>query len=371
MIPCTEIFKGRDSIHTGRKTGPLFVWNITDVCNLRCKHCYRDSSALNAESGLSDDRCIKLVDEIKELSPPIVLLTGGEPLLRNNVFDIIARCKESGLRVGLSTNGTVIDEGAAYKIKESGVDYVGISIDGGESLHDEFRGVKGAFRQSWNAIERLNKIGVKTGVRFTLTDENKADLFYVMDKAQESGTKRFCLYHLVYSGRARDLIDIEPQAKRRIMDMFFNKVQELSLIDRDFDVLTTDNHADGVYLSERLTNHKAALSCIKSHGGCSAGDRVLYLDSTGDVCPCQFLRDESIGNVKEKPLSEIWRDTDNPLLNMFRNKKDFLSGKCGTCMHKEICGGCRARAKASSGSLWGEDPGCYLDLKEKEIALKT
>ncbi|MEE8360156.1 MAG: radical SAM protein [Candidatus Omnitrophota bacterium] len=368
MIPCTNIFRGLRTIHTERKRGPLFAWNITARCNLRCSHCYRDSRTVegpgNDGRDLSDEKCIQLIDEIKRLDPPMVLLTGGEPLLRKNVFDIVKKCKASGLRIALSTNGTLIDRVMAQKIETNGVDYVGISIDGRDALHDEFRGLEGASGLSWDAIKYLNSLGVKTGVRFTLTDKTKGDLFHVLDRTVEAGTKRFCLYHLVYSGRGMGVADISPREKREIMTEFFSRVKALSLTDDEFEVLTTDNHADGVYMLQSLADDEAAYSCIKAHGGCSAGDRVIYLDSTGDVYPCQFLREESLGNVIERSLVDIWEDEKNPLLKKLRNKENFLQGRCGECAYKNVCGGCRARARARSGSLWDEDPACYLEEKE-------
>ncbi|MBF0521960.1 MAG: radical SAM protein [Candidatus Omnitrophica bacterium] len=360
MIPITKIFKGERTEHTARKMGPLFVWNVTSRCNLSCGHCYRDSAPGNQPVDLTDERCLSLAQEIKSLNPPIVLLTGGEPLLRKNIFDIIKRCKDVGLRVGLSTNGTLIDENMAKKISAAGVDYVGISVDGKKESHDRFRGLTGAFDASWQGIQYLNEHGVKTGVRFTLTKANSKDLWDILDKTVQAGVKRFCLYHLVYAGRGSADQDMAAQDKRSVMAKFFHKVQEISSRDAQFDVLTTDNPADGIFMLDLVKDKASAISCVMSHQGCSAGDRVVYLDSTGDVYPCQFLRDCSLGNVLEKPLMEIWQDTNNPLLRQLRNKKDFLEGKCGVCTHKEICGGCRARAKAYHGSLWAEDPACYL-----------
>lgn len=360
MIPCTKILLGLSNIHNAAGAGPLVVWNITNKCNLKCRHCYRDSSALEPEMGLSNQKTVQLINEIKKLKPPIVLLTGGEPLLKKDIFDIVKGCRAAGLRVGLSTNGTLIDKSMAKKIKASGIDYVGISIDGRKNFHDKFRGMKGAFDLSWAAIKYLNILGIKTGVRFTLTNRNKDDLLYVLDKTFKSGTKRFCLYHLVYSGRATLAMDILPEEKRKIMHNFFSKVKNLCLIDENFEVLTVDNPADAVFMSESLINKKAALNCIKTQAGCPAGDRIVYLDYTGEVYPCQFLREESLGNIKQRPLFDIYNDSRNPLLNRLRNKATFLKGRCGSCAYKEICAGCRARAKSYSGSLWSEDPACYL-----------
>lgn len=367
MIPVTKILKGVKTVHTRGDIGPLFVWNITEKCNLSCAHCYRESSLDDSKDFLSDDKCLSLVDEIAKMDPPILLLTGGEPLLRKNVFDIIDKCKSSGVRVGLSTNGTLIDKGMAQKIKKHDVNYVGISIDGKEALHDSFRGKQGAYQQSWNAINDLLKCGVKTGVRFTLMQENKNDLLPILEKAFESGVKRFCLYHLVYSGRGKDVKDLPTDEKREIMSKFFKRVKDISGLDDEFEVLTTDNHADGIYLYEMFRSDDAVLNCINAHGGCSAGKKVVYLDSTGIVYPCQFLLDEPLGDVKERPLLDIWDDTEHELKNKFRNMAKYVYGKCGECLHKQICGGCRARAKSIAGSLWDEDPGCYLTDDETRI----
>jgi radical SAM protein with 4Fe4S-binding SPASM domain len=266
--------------------------------------------------------------------------------------------------VGLSTNGTLIGREQADKIGQSGVDYVGISIDGKRRAHDEFRGLTGAFDMSWNAISLLNRIGVKTGVRFTLTGDNCSDLLDILEMTSRAGTKRFCLYHLVYAGRAGKEQDLALKDKKRYMESFFNKVKELALLDPAFEALTTDNPVDGLFLSRFAGDSEAALSCISSSGGCSAGERIVYLDSNGDVFPCQFLRDLPLGNVLERPLIDIWEDAGNVYLRQLRSKKDFVTGRCALCSHKEICAGCRARAKACYGSLWAEDPACYLEASE-------
>lgn len=365
MIPCSKIFKGVRTVHNERKTGPLFVWNLTSRCNLKCGHCYRDSDPGCKETELSDEKCLELVGEIQALHPPIVLLSGGEPLLRKNIFSIIKKCKTAGLRVGLSTNGTLIDRDLARKIQKNDVDYVGVSVDGKKETHDAFRGQSGAFEASWQGLKFLNELGVKTGVRFTLTAANAQDLTGILEKTVQCGIKRFCLYHLVYSGRASIDLDMTVVDKRKCLDAFFKKIREISLDDPEFEVLTTDNPADGVFLSKMIDADANALSCITGHGGCSAGDRVVYLDSTGEVYPCQFLRDQSLGNVNRQSFREIWENTENSYLNQLRNKKRFLLGKCGSCAHKAICGGCRARAKAYFGSFWAQDPACYL--KESEI----
>lgn len=237
--------KGVRTVHNERKTGPLFVWNITSRCNLKCGHCYRESAPECTETDLSDQKCLELVSEIQGLHPPIVLLSGGEPLLRKNIFDLIGACKAADLRVGLSTNGTLIDRDLAGKIKRSGVDYVGVSIDGKQEAHDAFRGQSGAFDASWQGLKFLNEAGVKTGVRFTLTAANAPDLLSILERTVANGVKRFCLYHLVYAGRASKELDMTIAAKRECLDAFFKKIQEISLQDPEFEVLTTDNPADG------------------------------------------------------------------------------------------------------------------------------
>lgn len=352
---------GLGAINNQRRRGPLVVWNIINKCNLKCRHCYRNSKITDSEISLSDEKSIRMIDEIKNLRPPMVILSGGEPLLRKNVFEIVKKCKQAGLKVGLSTNGTLIDENMANRIKKGGVDYVGISIDGRKIFHDKFRRLNGAFALSWRAIGYLNNLGVKTGVRFTLTNENKDDLFYILDKTFKSGAKRFCLYHLVYCGRASMAMDIPPPEKRKIMEDFFSKTEALSSINEDFEVLTADNPADAIFMMEASAKNKKVINRIKGMGGCSAGERLIYIDSSGKVYPCQFLRNEPLGNVMRKSIPDIWKNKNNLFLKSLRNKSRFLKGRCGICAYKEMCNGCRARAKSSHGSLWGEDPACYLN----------
>jgi radical SAM protein with 4Fe4S-binding SPASM domain len=368
MIPCTKIINRKTNIHNQNQAGPLFVWNITTQCNLSCSHCYRDSGMIRPVLQLSDEKCMQLIDEIKQLHPPIVLFTGGEPLLRKNLFELIRKCKLSGLRVGLSTNGTIIDQDIAGRIKNYDIDYVGISIDGRRSFHDEFRGLKGAFSLSWTAIDHLLSLKVKTGVRFTLTRENQGELLYVLDKAFRSGVKRFCLYHLVYSGRAGLDMDLSAEEKRDFMERFFKIIKTMSSLDEEFQVLTTDNPVDGVYMSKYLIDEALAPEYLKSQSGCSAGKNIVYLDSTGEVYPCQFLRGESLGNAMESSLLDIWSNGHNELLQRLRSKGNFLQGRCGRCIYKEMCSGCRCRAKAYTGCLWGADPACYLQENEIEDA---
>lgn len=365
MIPCTKILRNELSVHQERSTGPLFVWNVTSRCNLFCSHCYRDSALTSQGQDLSDTKCFELIPQIKGLNPPIVLLSGGEPLLRKNIFDIVRECKACGLRVGLSTNGTLINRDMAFAISRSKVDYVGISIDGKKGTHDAFRGSNGAFEASWEAIRLLNELRVKTGVRFTLTGGNYPDLMDILERTVQSGSKRFCLYHLVYAGRAGRSQDLAIKDKRTCLEGFFKKVGELVLKNPDFEVLTTDNPADALFLSELSGINETGFSCLSAQGGCSAGERVVYLDSSGEVYPCQFLRERSLGSVLESSLSALWENTENPFLSQLRNKKDLVTGKCGSCRHKNICAGCRARALAYHGSLWAEDPACYLEDHER------
>ena len=364
MIPVTKILKGIRTVHKRTDIGPLFIWDITEKCDLYCAHCHRKPSLYDQEESLSNEKCLSIIEDIAKMNPRILLLAGGEPLLRKNVFDIIDKCKSSGVKVGLLTNGTLINKAMAQIIKDHDVNYVGISIDGKETYHDHFKGKDGSFKLSWSAIDNLLKCGIQTGVRFTLTKENKDDLIYILERSFESGVKRFCLHHLVYSGRVNEVADLNREEKREVMSKFFTRVKQISGLDDEFEVLTAGNHADLIYLSKMLKCDDAVLECINERGGCSAGNKVVYLDPTGVVYPCPFLLDEPMGNINDTPLLKIWNDTENILMNKFRTMSKHITGKCSECRHIKNCGGCRARAKSVSASLWDEDPGCYLNENE-------
>jgi len=301
-----------------------------------------------------------------------LLFSGGEPLLREDMFELGIYARSKGIRTVISSNGTLITPEVAKRIYDSGFQYVGVSLDGIEAVHDSFRGQKGCFAAALEGIRNSMAAGIKTGVRLTVNKLNYDSLPEILDLVEREGIPRFCLYHLVYAGRARELaaLDTDAAQKRQMMDLLIEKSLDFHRRGVEVEIMTTDNHADGIYLlqhvertqPERIDEIKQLLSM---HGGCSAGQKVSNVDPQGNVHACQFWGHHTLGNVRQKPFSAIWHDREQDFLTKLRDKSGHLEGRCGECRYKKLCGGCRIRAEAISGNLWGEDPACYLtDWKE-------
>jgi len=338
---------------------PVVVWNITSKCNLRCVHCYA-----NVNSVSEFDTASSLIDDLSALRIPVLLISGGEPLMHKNIYDIIKYAKSKGIQVSLSTNGTLIDEEVAGKLKELGVDYVGVSLDGIKETHDLFRGVRGAFEKAVEGLLNAKDEGLLTGVRFTVTKYNLRDVKSILDFVIENEIPRFCLYHLVPSGRADFSMDITPNERRELMEWLFNKAIDLRDSKEKTEILTVNNPADGVffYLKLKEIDEKLAedaFEFLKYRGGDNSGFRLACIDFYGNVHPNQFWFDYTVGNVFKEKFSELWMNPRDELLIKLREKQKYLRGRCGKCKFKEICGGFRLRA-LRAGDVWGEDPSCYL-----------
>jgi radical SAM protein with 4Fe4S-binding SPASM domain len=352
---------------------PLVVWNTTNRCNLSCKHCYLNAEDREYEQELTNAEARAFIEDIAAMQCPVLLFSGGEPLLRKDLFELAAYAKSLGLRPVLSSNGTLITPEMAKKLADAGFQYVGVSIDGLEEIHDQFRGRKGAFRDAIQGLKNAAAAGLKIGVRFTVNAENVKDLPAVIDYVAEAGIPRFCMYHLVYAGRGSAMIqaDTDIATKRETMEIVAKKTKELAERGVELEILTVDNHADGVYLrniieSEQPERLAEVQHLLEMHGGCSAGTKMSNVDPYGNVHPCQFWGHETLGNVKERKFSEIWKDESNPLLAALRDKQSRVKGRCGSCSQRAICGGCRIRAEAVTGDMWEADPACYLT--DEEIA---
>ncbi|MGE5372590.1 MAG: radical SAM protein [Solirubrobacterales bacterium] len=351
---------------------PLVVWNMTNRCNLRCEHCYIHAEDRQYKGELSTDEAKAFIDDLAKMQAPVLLFSGGEPLLREDIFELGELAAAKGLRPVISSNGTLIDDATAKKIKAAGFQYVGISIDGLSETHDKFRRKVGAFEQAIQGIRACLANDVKTGVRFTVNQSNQQDLPGLIDLIEKEGIPRFCMYHLVYAGRGREImkLDTSREEKRAVLDLVAEKTIDLNRRGVEVEILTTDNHADGIYLLNRIQRLDAGraeevVKLLEMHGGCSAGTKFANVDPQGNVHPCQFWQDYSLGNIREKPFSEIWTGND-PLMVQLREKSKHVKGRCGSCGFKELCGGCRIRAREAYGDLWAEDPACYLTDAEIE-----
>lgn len=350
---------------------PLVVWNMTNRCNLRCAHCYLDAEDREYSNELSTEEAKRFIRGLGEMRVPVLLFSGGEPLLRRDLLELAEEAGACGIRTVLSTNGTLITREKARALKAAGFQYVGVSLDGGPVMHDRFRAVEGAFARALQGIRNALEEGLKTGVRFTLTRQNKEELPLILELVEKERIPRFCMYHLVYSGRGRQLenLDVEREEKRKIMEGLFARTQDLYRRGVEVEILTTDNHADGVFLLGRIEKEQPQRSMevrklLNMHGGCSAGTKFANVDPQGNVHPCQFWQHYTLGNVREKSFSDIWLNTEDPLLAALRNKGQHLKGRCGECVYKIYCGGCRVRAEAVNRDLWAEDPACYLTEEE-------
>ncbi len=353
---------------------PVVVWNITSQCNLKCRHCYIEATESAKDNEMTTQEGKDFIDNLAEMKVPVLMFSGGEPLVRPDLFELAAYAVEKGLRIVLSTNGTLIDEFTAKLIKEAGFQYVGVSIDGREEIHDEFRGEKGAFKAAIAGIRAAKAAGNRTGVRFTLNSINKDDLPAVMELIEEEKVDRFCMYHLVYAGRGSDMknLDLPAAEKKKVAQFLIEKTMDFNSRGIEIEILTTDNHADGLYLLDHIKatdpgRVEEVRQLLEMHGGCSAGDRMADVDFLGNVHPCQFWSDMILGNVRERKFSDIWNDLEanDGILAKLRSKPEQLNAQCGKCSQNRLCGGCRIRASVD-GDIWGDDPACFWTESTKE-----
>lgn len=352
---------------------PLVFWNMTNLCNLSCSQCYLNAGPnAQRDEELSFDETIVLLDDLAEMDIPLLMFSGGEPLLRPDFWEIARYAESIGIKTALSSNGTLITGKVAKKIKDTGIEYVGISLDGAtEKTHDAIRGYPGSFRKSVRGLKNCVKIGLKCGVRITVTRDNYHEISDLLDLSIQLDIPRFCLYWLVPSGRGKTLSTDKNLKKEEIppiLDLLYTKAKELP--PEKMEILTVDAPQDGIYILDRLQEESSlqfedALRLLQFTGdSCSAGKRIANINANGDVYVCQFAQrpELRVGNVKQQKFSRIWKEENNPVLSAFRNKLEKLKGKCGECPHKQLCdGGCRIRAYSQYNDLWAEDPLCPYD----------
>ncbi len=353
---------------------PVIVWNITKQCNLKCVHCYAHAKNIPSDNELTTKEGKKLIDDLAQFGVPVLLFSGGEPLMRDDLPELAAYAVEKGMRAVISTNGTLITEAIAKTLKKIGLSYVGISLDGMEDIHDRFRGVKGAFKSAMKGIENCKAAGIKVGLRFTINKFNAFEIPNIFKLLEEMDIPRACFYHLVYAGRGSQLVkeDSTHKETRAVVDLIMDLTKKLHDRGKPKEVLTVDNHADGPYLYLRLLKenpeHAAkVLELLKMNEGNNSGRGIGCVSWDGQVYADQFWRHYSFGNVRTRPFSKIWTDTSNPLMKQLKDKKRYVKGRCATCRWLDICSGnFRVRAEAVTGDIWAPDPACYLT--DEEIA---
>lgn len=355
--------------------GPVVIWNLIRRCNLTCKHCYSISADTQFAGELSTGEVFGVMDDLKSFRVPVLILSGGEPLLRPDIFDIAKRAKAQGFYVALSSNGTLIDQSNIQAIAQCDFDYVGVSLDGIRETHDKFRRLDGAFEASLRGIRLCRDLGLKIGVRFTLTQDNAHDLPGLLKLVEDEGIDRFYFSHLNYAGRGNKnrKADAHYQLTRQAMDLLFETCWQYRQKGIEKEFTTGNNDADGVYflhwVRQRFPEGAAHIEAkLRQWGGNSSGVNVANIDNLGNVHPDTMWWHHTLGNVRERPFSEIWPDVSDPLMAGLKAYPRAVKGRCGECAFLPICNGnTRVRAQQLTGDPWAEDPGCYLT--DEEIGL--
>ncbi len=392
MIGISKLYCGTvepsDALRYGRHSGklpshllqfskdkrPVVVWNVTRACNLKCVHCYAHATDDGTSDELSTSEGRKMIDDLAKFGVPVLLFSGGEPLVRKDLPELAAYAVEKGMRAVISTNGTLISKSTARVLKDIGLSYVGISLDGLEPVNDHFRGVNGAFNKAMEGIRNCQEAGIKVGLRFTINKRNVKEIPGIFDLLEEMEIPRVCFYHLVYAGRGSDLVkdDLTHEETRKAVDLIIDRTKDLHARNKPKEVLTVDNHADGPYLYMRMLKEdperaKEVLELLEMNEGNNSGRGIGCVSWDGNVYADQFWRHHSFGNVRQRPFSEIWTKPEDPLLLQLKEKKQHVQGRCATCRWLDVCGGnFRVRAEALSGNVWAPDPACYLT--DEEIA---
>ena len=377
--PSDALRYGRDSknlpshlLQFSKDKKPVVVWNITRRCNLKCVHCYAHAKNQEFKDELTTEEGLKLLDDLADFGVPVVLFSGGEPLMRKDLSTLAEYAVSKGMRAVISTNGTLITEEKARELKKIGLSYVGISLDGMKKVNDRFRGVAGAYEMALKGIENCKKAGIKVGLRFTINKHNAAEIPKIFDLVEKIKIPRICFYHLVYAGRGSDMVkeDLSHEETRKAVNMIIDRTKKLHDMGQPAEVLTVDNHADGPFLYLRMKEEdperaEEVLELLQMNEGNNSGRGIGCVSWNGDVHADQFWRHKKFGNIKDIPFSKIWSEPEDELLKKLKNKKQYIKGRCAECTWLDVCGGnFRVRAEAVSDDLWAPDPACYLTDQE-------
>jgi len=345
------------------------AWEITGRCNLRCIHC-RSSSDMESGQGIFDLAAAReLLDELAAFAAPVVVLSGGEPLLRPDWDEIARYGTDKGLRMCLATNGSLVDDGVCHRIRESGIRMVSLSLDGSTAeVHDAFRQQPGAFEAVLRAIDHFRRFGIPFLINSSFTRRNQSDIANVYRLARELGAKAWYLFMIVPTGRAGEALDelITKEDYEKILEWHYEQEKgETELLMRPtcaphyFRIVRERALAEGLTWKPRSLQFSTGIS-----KGCLAGQYIAFIDRMGEVRPCSYF-EGSAGNVREKSFREIWERS--PLLEALRDFRKYEL-KCGACEYLQVCGGCRARASAfARGNYLAEEPFCtYVPLRMRK-----
>ncbi len=346
---------------------PIIFWNITYRCNLYCLHCYIYASPEGSPDELPPEKALEIAEEIVELKIPLVVLTGGEPLLHQRFWDISKTLVDGGVKLVLSTNGTLITKDVAEKLGEYGFQYVGISLDSvNPDEHDRFRGMAGAYNRTLKGVKNSLEAGLDVGFRMTLTRYNIEEALKIIELSKALGVRRIAYYLIDMTGRAGEKLDLLPTHEQ--LKSFINRlIPRIEMDGGDPEILIVRGNFTGIYLADVLAEDREDfikyLNLISAQGDC--GRKTVSIYPNGRVKPCQFMDDIDIGDLSRQKLKEIL-NTENEDFMRYTQIYRFLRGeKCGSCIFNKICGGgSRGRAKAFYNDFWGDDPLCFIDPQE-------
>lgn len=339
----------------------LVFWELTARCNLTCKHCRAEAQDHFVAGELTTGEIVAVAEEIRKVDDPIMILTGGEPLVRKDFFEIARACSGMFSRVAVATNGTLVDGAMAREISASGIQRASISIDGATAkTHDDFRGLPGSYAAALRGMDALQEAGVPVQVNVTVARHNLTEIEEILELAMAHGADAFHVFVLVPVGCGVEISDdvrLTPTEMENVLRWLFDKSLELRgrvhikatcapqyyrimhEVSREKGIDIGGGHAHGMHAMTR---------------GCLAGSAVCFISRTGDVQPCGYLP-LCVGNVREQPFGDIWAGS--KVFNALRDPSR-LQGKCGACGYRKLCAGCRARAYADTTDFLAEDPDC-------------
>lgn len=352
---------------------PVVVWNVCRHCNMSCPHCYAAAAYRPSRDDLNTVEALTLLDQLADSGVRIVIFSGGEPLLRADLFELLAHAHSVGISAQLSTNGVLIDEEKAVRLADAGVAYVGVSIDGVAAFNDGYRGMPGGHAAASRGLRNAKAAGMRTGLRMTLTRRNAEQVDAMSQLGQELAVDRLYFSHLMYSGRGRSMSaeDLSRAEARRVLLSLFERAEGLVRDRSPTRVVTGSNDSDGPlllrWIAARYGDAAATpvRALLEARGGNSAGERILNIDHKGHVHPDQFWRRETLGDVRRESFATILQ---HPLRAQLAARLDHLKGRCAACSERSLCRGShRERAIATYGERWAPDPACVLE--ESEIGL--
>jgi len=356
-----------------RYTAPLYVvWNVTQACNLSCRHCYQNATRRALPDELTTAEKLNLIDQLAEEFVPFIAFAGGEPLVMPDLWPVLERCRQRGIHVTLATNGTLLTPEMCQRLKDSNVKYVEVSVDSlNPEEHDRFRGQPNAWARTIQGMRNSVAAGIKTGMACCFTRENVETVDDVVKFAIDLGCKTFAHFNFIPVGRGREMMDMDltPDQREVLLrklqhHMEMGKIGVLSTAPQFGRACIVYGPEDGFFAAGHAGRGKGKRAMVLSRyiGGCGAGRCYCAVQPDGTITPCVYMPTVTVGNIREKSFKEIWN---NPLFDTLADRED-LGDHCGVCDFRHYCGGCRARALSYTGDMQAGDPGCPYNRHEWE-----